>query len=220
MWAEMVDDYLRVWTLWIEGESLIGDKLWDYEILWLGRVGKIVQFVSAIVILLEIIGAERMNRFGRTLRKSIPLGKVAATLDVIGRSARYTFEEFMSDDDSRESKYEDLANETPIGRVINKIFWRLNFVLIAVNLLTLLIGWAFNLQDWAIYALPIIGATMMWPIILSVLALVLRFIIRVVDSIYVKPIIFILTRPYVSNLIKITSAVMLVIGFHFDLLAS
>jgi hypothetical protein len=52
-----MNDLLHAWITWFGGNT--PDTLWGIQIRWWARIGQIVQFVSATVIVFEIIGLER-----------------------------------------------------------------------------------------------------------------------------------------------------------------
>lgn len=58
---------IGAWTLWSSGQLESNITLCRTSILWLGRVGKLVQLVAAMAILAEIVGPERLRQFGESL---------------------------------------------------------------------------------------------------------------------------------------------------------
>ncbi|MBN6034432.1 hypothetical protein [Amycolatopsis sp. 195334CR] len=56
-------DLVEAWRQWnAENPALKDMRLWGTQILWWGRIGKIAMFVSGLVLVLDIIGPERMRR--------------------------------------------------------------------------------------------------------------------------------------------------------------
>ncbi len=56
-----MDDLVSVWSIWAEGGK--PTTLWGVEILWWGRIGNIIQFVGALMVIAELIGPERLSEF-------------------------------------------------------------------------------------------------------------------------------------------------------------
>lgn len=68
---------LEAWRLWSEGKSLTDYELWGLSILWWGRAGKVIQFLGGLTILLDLLGPERLRRWGQGMAKG-PFRKIAA----------------------------------------------------------------------------------------------------------------------------------------------
>lgn len=64
-----MENYLEVWSLWAAGEDLRSFKLWGLEILWWGRLGKLLQFLTAITLVVEITGTERIRNSAHIMRE-------------------------------------------------------------------------------------------------------------------------------------------------------
>lgn len=61
--------YWEAWGRWWAGESLAGTVMWGQQMLFWGRMGKLVQFVGGLVAVLDIVGAERVEAWGRQLKE-------------------------------------------------------------------------------------------------------------------------------------------------------
>ncbi|WP_214317563.1 hypothetical protein [Nonomuraea sediminis] len=51
---------IDAWGLWLDGKSTLGYSLFGIPMVWIGRAGKIVSFLSALAVVLEIVGVERL----------------------------------------------------------------------------------------------------------------------------------------------------------------
>lgn len=51
--------------MWQAGKPVAGYDLWGLQLLWWGRIGKVISFVSGATIILDAIGAERLQQFGK-----------------------------------------------------------------------------------------------------------------------------------------------------------
>ncbi|ETK31651.1 hypothetical protein [Microbispora sp. ATCC PTA-5024] len=58
---------LDAWSLWLDGQSTIGHTLYGIPMIWVGRAGKILAFISAFAVLVDIVGPDRISRYGRWL---------------------------------------------------------------------------------------------------------------------------------------------------------
>ncbi|WP_096595782.1 hypothetical protein [Calothrix sp. NIES-2098] len=168
--------YLEAWQLWFSGQQTSSYLLWGMQILWWGRIGKVIQLISALTILAEIIGAERIRKFGKSLRKDFTILK-------FWQDFKQVSQEFL----------QDLSQTRIAGKfdILKLIFFSIKWLpkSAKIILLTLISGSAI-LQE--LFINTFIINSMAW----------------------------ILERPYISNLIKVVSVLLLLIGFHFDLLAS
>ncbi|GAB2749838.1 hypothetical protein GCM10027174_25380 [Salinifilum aidingensis] len=60
----MVDvGYWEAWGLWWSGTKLEDFAMWGLPLLWWARIGKLLQFTGGAVVVLDLIGPERFTRF-------------------------------------------------------------------------------------------------------------------------------------------------------------
>ncbi|MER6509422.1 hypothetical protein ABT158_21550 [Nonomuraea sp. NPDC001636] len=57
------------WQLWLSGKSAAGTKLWGVPMIWWGRGGKIVSFIAAATVLLDVVGPERLKQYAERARR-------------------------------------------------------------------------------------------------------------------------------------------------------
>jgi hypothetical protein len=58
--------YLEAWQRWFAGQEIDPQlRLWFMSILWWGRVGKIATFIGGLTIILDLVGAERLQSIGK-----------------------------------------------------------------------------------------------------------------------------------------------------------
>ena len=170
-------NYLEAWQLWFSGQQTNGFLLWGLQILWWGRIGKVIQLVSALAILVEIIGVERVRTFGQSIHRDF-------TIWQMWRNIKATLQQFSRERSalSRKSNYHAIAEQISfLTRWISFVIRKLLLVMEQ-------------------------GSFM--------------FIYLLFNSCVVEPLAWTLERPYVDKVIKLVSVLMLLIGFHFDLLAS
>jgi hypothetical protein len=66
--------YFEAWARWANGDPSLKDAvLWGMRILWWGRIGKGLAFLSGLVLIVDIIGPERIHDFSK--RSAVKVGK-------------------------------------------------------------------------------------------------------------------------------------------------
>jgi hypothetical protein len=56
------------WALWWSGQQLTDHTLYGAPVLWLGRAGKLLAFLAGMTLVLDMIGSERLIRWGEQAR--------------------------------------------------------------------------------------------------------------------------------------------------------
>lgn len=108
-------DALRAWT---EGLDISQRELWGIRILWWGRLGALVQLISAMVVVIDLVGAERLRLFG--LRLHSDLGAQGARNRMFrGRRWYVLHRKFrrLPSDTPEEDRALDRASESPFNRL-------------------------------------------------------------------------------------------------------
>ena len=67
--------FFNAWIAWWTTGPISGSCLYGIPVLWLGRIGKLLQYFGALTVLLDIIGPARVSQFGASLRQ-LDLGTV------------------------------------------------------------------------------------------------------------------------------------------------
>lgn len=222
--------YFEAWTKWLDGERLDGLKMYGLQILWWGRIGKIVGLISALAIVAEILGAERLRSFGTSMRtQTLAVGARTRairtfkwlgwfwTAYLAGSLAHYR----QSETDAASHRQLEKEASEEAGK----------FPIDGVNgTLTLAFVAYYAIQAWlerglvaglvvGIFA-AVFGYLLLAPLALLTVNVVLMISISLVDFLAVRPVAWVLEQHQVDKLIKIGSVVLLVAGFHLDLLAS
>lgn len=188
-------DLLQAWQEWQKGEvkDLI---LYGKQIFWWGRVGKVLELVSATMIIAEVIGSERLRRFGLRLH---------------GFSAEEKAKRLLHSPNKIVTIFFTLVGAW-LSLTLSYIFT--SFLLShfggpspALGIFTFGVC-AFILFLIGIVVLPIAGGD---------------YVARVgsrIDTVIIQPTAWALDRPHVTDWVKVISVLLLLIGFHFDLLSS
>lgn len=62
-------ELVRAMRVWAQGRSASAEPLWGHTVLWWARAGKIMEFAAGLVVVLDLIGPERLRRSGRRARE-------------------------------------------------------------------------------------------------------------------------------------------------------
>ncbi|WP_212841676.1 hypothetical protein [Catellatospora sp. IY07-71] len=73
-------DFMRAGRVWLDGRSASGEPLWGRTVLWWARAGKVLQFAAGLVVILDLIGPERLRRAGQqmTARLRVVIAQLSA----------------------------------------------------------------------------------------------------------------------------------------------
>ena len=211
--------YLEAWSRWLNGESVSNYILWNAQILWWGRMGKLVSAISALTIITEIIGPTRLREFGASLHNRIDLQVAFNRLKKSLAYLRLMRRVLTSAVNEREPAVEDLDEPScgflllmsfliagawlGAGLTFYEVYFARGFWLaLGGCLIAFVLG---------VYSSPVVAS-----LILSVPPTVLL----VIDVVGIKPLAWLLERKALDRLVKLGSLALLIIGLHFDLLAS
>ncbi|NUW39894.1 hypothetical protein [Nonomuraea rhodomycinica] len=61
--------YLDAWGMWLDGRSALGHDLLGLPVIWWGRFGKILSFVSGATVVVDLVGPEKLSRYGERLAR-------------------------------------------------------------------------------------------------------------------------------------------------------
>ena len=205
---------LQAWTGWFNGQLGPDHLLWGVEILWWGRVGKVAQFVGALTVIVEIVGADRLRTFGNSLHGAVSGELLRQTLTGALALARDMFT-FIVSSGEKEKAALNKALESPF-------LWLSAVLTIPVGLLAAYLSddsaWWERLL-WG-FACGAASFTFVTPFLAAFLIAFLSAIAMAFDVLVVEPVAWCLERPALDRLTKLVGALLLVAGFHFDLLGS
>lgn len=208
---------MEAWRLWLAGKSVSTLSLWGLEILWWGRVGKMVQFAAALTIVAEIIGPERLRNFGNSLHSAFTLRKADEFARDALRWILVMWRYFFALPGSTKEK-EALA--------ASKAFKadNLNFIVgLFVTGIGVVLVWPLW-QWWLILLAAAAGyfalLVTLSPIVTVIFVLLYTLSGILIDLIVIEPLAWMLERRNIDKWIKIVAILFIFLGFHFDLLAS
>jgi hypothetical protein len=207
---------VEAWAQWLSGKHTDDLLLWGMQVLWWGRIGKIVQTIAALTVLAEIIGPERLRSFGNSLRSGINLQKIH-DLWVLGLSwAGMMIRYFLA------SLTFGLSRRFEIGLQLFDFFG----LLLLTALLRVILWFYFMYRlwsDWSWWSAMLVAgvsAGLLAPLLIGTAIFALTITGLVLDIAFIEPLAWTLERPRLDKWIKSVSLILLLAGFHFDLLSS
>jgi hypothetical protein len=208
---------LEAWGRWGDGKSLVGDQLWGVKILWWGRIGKGAEFLAAMTIIADVIGPDRIRRFGAGLKRGFDISRAAG----IVRSSTLWFRamvQFLVAKSDSEAEKKALEESNRYGAD------NLNY-LVTIAIAVAVGFWLAEsiATTSAVVAAAFIGflaSISVAPCITLILILTLMFLGALIDTVLIDPLAWVLDRSALDRWIKVGSVLLLIAGFHFDLLSS
>jgi hypothetical protein len=220
--------YLEAWTLWLSGNQVQDSLLWGVKILWWGRIGKLIQFMAALTIIAEIIGPDRLRLFGNSMHGAFTLNKakfyLRDALNWIKAVGRYIWTSLIL----LKSPIKFFKGSKEIAAAINvtQTFKadNLNF-LVCLALTVTGVYWAWPHMTWWQIPIVLVGwycslLVTLSPIVTILLLFVFAFGGLLLDSLLIEPLAWMIERRHIEKWVKIISVLLLLVGFHFDLLSS
>ena len=230
-------ELIEAWQLWTVGRLPDGFLLWGWPIAWWGRGGKLISFTSALVIVVDLIGVPRFRAFGASLHQIFSPGFARRNiLDsfVLFREMVASYFSGMAYAGSLKHKgaysfsSEDFYDEAErhSQRAKRTRFYKLNLPFAILLALGYIVVRFESLTTYKILGLLkilvifIAAFYLVVPLCILVAASIINGFLSLIDYLLIKPIAFVLEHPYLEKWAKFISLVCLVLGFHFDLLAS
>jgi hypothetical protein len=203
------------WQQWLQGHAVITGAFLNISFLWWGRIGKILEFFAGLTIVAEIAGPARIRKAGASLRQltSFHLGSLLARSTL--RWFRLTWRYYHADEKLLPQDERELDDSLiSIVAVLPSIAAA---IIAARTVARLGAAWYWSLLSGVIVG-GVFAATIV-PIALVLLLLGISFSAVVVDVMVARPLAWVLDRDTADRWLKVLAAAMLIIGFHFDLLA-
>jgi hypothetical protein len=209
---------IEAWRLWWSGDSIVNFHLFGIPILWLGRAGKFLEFIGAATVVADIIGPERLRAFGAKLRGLVTLEDTWSNLK---KSLGWYVHFYYSFKNPSEADFQE--KRVTFAEIKAD---PLSYLSTSIALSASIVAWVFSpfksiWVNFPIFVIAIYFFTFtLGP--LGVLLIVGSFnILTFAIAIFVlKPAAALLDRKVLDVWIKLFAFMCLVIGFHFDFLAS
>ena len=202
----------RAWDLWFHSRLPDETVLWGITILWWGRYGKVAEFFGAALIVADIIGPEKLRSWGDGLHQfASPSFVREMFLD-----ARTFVRNFLRGETRTLADYVEVLgrHKTGIFAVVT------GYLIVALALYEI---WLASLPWWQFVVLGVISIIATFtisPLFGVVAVFTIGLFGLVIDKLIITPVARALMQSDLERAIKILSFLSLIVGFHFDLLAS
>jgi hypothetical protein len=215
-----MSDYLQAWSVWFSGEHTEHLRLWGISMLWWGRIGKFMEFFAACSILTEIIGPERLRAFGKSLHVTSQSAKERLKKMVqsffSGPRHRTTTHTLHRKSRSKLSRF--------VGQHLLLCLGFLFTVWITIGLAktpwSSFGGFSWGLLAYFFFTCMALTAGILIVAVIYIAAIPASILAVFIDSFLIVPFAWVLERQNIENIIRLGSVLLLLIGFHFDLLCS
>ncbi len=206
----------EAWRSWLSGDQVQNSLLWGLKILWWARIGKVIQLLAALTIIADIIGPARLRSFGNSMHGTFTLKKadyyVRDALQWLPSILRYAH----TNDPLKGQKELEVMQKFKSDKI--NYFVCLFVTAMGVYLISFRVPW------WAALVGAIGGYTLFLLTLSPIATVILLLIFSVggllIDSLLIEPLAWMIERPDFEKWVKIGSILLLLIGFHFDLLGS
>jgi hypothetical protein len=215
------------WHLWWSGKSLTGTTLWGLNIIWWGRIGKLLEFLAAYGVIVEIAGPERLRKYGESLTHLVPKDKIVRVFNSTRKWAwammRYAFSKSGS-----EKEKLALAETSTFGFVDTfNVFFSIVPAVVSALIIVIVHHWKlWVFPPFATFACVLVFGYFAFWILIGGPALILLFLGvvnvlgAVADAVFFRGTAKILEYKELDTAVKVGALVILAIGFQFDLLTA
>lgn len=209
---------IEAWKIWLSGDLPADTVLWGIRLLWWERIGKLMQVIGATTIIADIIGPEDIRQFGSSLQSTVPSAALMQFLKQCFTWYSATF---------RQTILKDFVDESTELKLESNHFYlsTLNYLVCLILTLFLIyvaelytVGWGILILEFIIIFGCLLVSIAPIFTVLTVIGLTTAGL--AVNSLIIKPLAWILENPSLDRFIKIASLLFLLLGFHFELLAS
>jgi uncharacterized membrane protein len=215
---------IEAWRLWLSGNLSPNATIFGVSIFWWGRLGKTMQFVGAITIIADIIGPAKIRSFGASLHGAITSTTLMQFLRHSFRWYTIMFRYTLMKDYVDENRRDSIANSEIEEETKQFQLDLLNGLICLI--LTLIVMLSIELpQDWWVFLVE--AAIVFFCLLVSIsptltVLTVVSFIIAglAFNLVFIQPLAWVLEHPSLDRFTKVASLLFLLVGFHFELLAS
>ncbi len=209
--------YFEAWASWIRGDAISSKLLWGCSILWWGRIGKMVGLVSALTILAEIVGPQRLRQTGTAMHGHFELRRTGQYIFSAARWTLLMWKDLLSRPGSKaEREARDEANQMGADN-LNFVVMPLAGVIVGI-IVGLSSGWWSGLV--AGFFVLVMGFFTIGPILTTSIIITVMIAATLLDLLFIEPLAWTLEHKHLGTIIKVASVILLLLGFHFDFLAS
>lgn len=215
---------IEAWRRWAQGDlDVKAVQLWGMSILWWGRIGKLTALAAALTIIAEIVGPKRLRAFGDSMHRMIEPNRCLGFVVDVLKWTKAWFVYGWSQDEGRKLDAEIEMDDSPVNMVCTVPIW---LVLIGAwigAIIAVSREYGFGLALTLGVVVGFVFASFVTLLTIPVMAVSLSgvgLLLAAIDAVLIERIARLLEHKHLDKLIKLGSAVLLILGFHFDLLAS
>ncbi|MEI7870386.1 MAG: hypothetical protein WCI11_21120 [Candidatus Methylumidiphilus sp.] len=215
-------------SLWWDHELNSKNVLWGVEIIWWGRIGRLLQLIAAFAIIAELIGSVKLSQYGLRLHTgSFAIKQIKRYLKDSFAYSKLMLSAFNTDNKQEVDEYLNKAEAYHYPKAINM---KLSVIATMGHVFYFSLKEMISEQEvtFLVFALAefIAGSVFFGfcyffivPIFVSLTMLVLYVSGFALDVFIFKPVSTYLRLPVVCELTKILGLLFFVIGFILDSLA-
>ena len=174
-----------------------------------------MQFIGAVTIVADIIGPQKIRSFGTSLQSMItPTSLIEFLKDCFEWYTAVFKQTLMKDYTNTVHKEKNRHSQLD---TLNYVICFALTVLIIVLIKLYQLSWLFLIEAIIIFGCLLVSFA---PLITVLTILVFTLTGIIINSVLIKPLAWVLEHPSLDRSTKIASLLFLLIGFHFELLAS
>jgi hypothetical protein len=204
---------IGAWHTWWTVGSLSTMSIHGVPVTWIGRFGKLLQYIGALTVVLDIIGAVKLSHIAVSL-KSINFGGIARrdALDAV-RFAGHSLLGFLHS--GKESPHHQAAARN------SRYFWTdIAIALVLGSALAVVFAQGFIDGIVLFLLFTLFSYALLSPIVTAVFIALLALSGYVASVLFVSPIAALLSRPAADRYAKAVGLAVGTVGFVLDLIAS
>ncbi|MCV9389051.1 hypothetical protein [Reichenbachiella ulvae] len=207
-------DFIKAWELWFQGVGLTNYRLFGVSIFWLGRIGKIIQFLGGLMVIFEIIGFTRLSKFSANLKELINFRNIRQIAFFGLENTRKWYQKTTSKKLTKEEK--DVLKIDSSYTLMLIIAALISALYCSVKLAEYM-NWF-----WAIFlgSFAFSFSGLIIPVIISLFALLFYCISYALNFFLISPIVWVLDKKSLNSIVKVIALMSVIVGTIFDLLAS
>jgi len=209
----------EAWRDWSAGVP-VRFEMFGLSLLWWGRIGKLLEFFAALTIIADIIGPVKLRAFGDALHHVFTTEAARTRVGDVVKWIRALVGVVVATVRLRQDEAKAWLEKLDTFQAA-----RTNRILaatLAIALAVLLIVRTGDLLS-ALFCGVLVyayGGGSVMPLVTVMMTLIAVAVGLVIDLLVIEPVAWFIEHERVENRIKAFSILLLVVGFHFDLLAS
>ncbi|WP_019509411.1 hypothetical protein [Pleurocapsa sp. PCC 7319] len=207
----------ETWKLWLSDNLPADAILWGISIFWWERIGKVMQFLGATTIVADIIGPEKIRKFGTSLQSTNSPKTLIQFLKRCFAWYVVIFRQTIMKDYTRDSTNKESKNKFFQLNILNYAICFLLTVFTVFLAELHIFNWFFLVEAIFIFGCLLVSIAPLFTVLAIVTVALLGLTI---NSILLRPLAHLLEHPSLDRLLKIASLLLLLLGFFGELLGS